>query len=145
MPSIEVVQLDPELMLPEYSRPGDGAVDLVSRTNVILEAAGGRALLATGLSIALPPGWAGLVLSRSGLAAKHGVCVLNAPGLVDAGYRGEIMVPLVNLDPTKVFVVNRGDRIAQFMAIPVDPIVWVPVGSLNKTERGAGGFGHTGV
>ncbi len=145
MPQIEVVRLDPDLALPTYARPGDGALDLVSRVDATLSPGGGRALLATGLSIALPDGWAGLVLSRSGLAAKHGVCVLNSPGLVDSGYRGEIMVPLVNLDSSMPFEVRRGDRIAQFMAVPVESVTWVEVEKLGVTDRGDGGFGHTGV
>jgi dUTP pyrophosphatase len=144
MPNIRVVRVDPDLALPVYAKADDGALDLVSTVDATLVAGGGRALLATGLSIALPPGWAGLVLSRSGLAARHGVCVLNAPGLVDSGYRGEIMVPLINLDPQEAFVVRRGDRIAQFLATPVEAVRWVEVDTLGETERGSGGFGHTG-
>lgn len=144
VPSIPVVNLDPELALPAYARAGDGAMDLVSRFDAVLAPRGGRQLLATGLSVALPDGWAGLVLSRSGLAARHGVCVLNSPGLVDSGYRGEIMVPLVNLDPDEPFVVNRGDRIAQFLAIPVETLTWMPVAEMGESARGSGGFGHTG-
>jgi dUTP pyrophosphatase len=144
MPSIRVVRLDPDLELPVYAKAGDGALDLVSTVDATLDPAGGRALLPTGLSIALPDGWAGLVLSRSGLAARHGVCVLNSPGLIDSGYRGEIMVPLINLDPHHAFVVKRGDRIAQFLAIPVEAVRWVEVATLDKTERADGGFGHTG-
>ncbi len=142
--SIPLVNLDPELGMPTYARPGDGAMDLVSRTDAILVPGGGRQLLGTGLAVALPEGWVGLVLSRSGLAARHGVCVLNAPGLVDSGYRGEIMVPLVNLDPTETFVVSRGDRIAQFLAIPIETIAWLQVTELGDSARGSGGFGHTG-
>ena len=145
MPRIQVVRLDPDLVLPSYARPGDGAMDLVSRVDATLGPKGGRALLGTGLSIALPDGWAGLVLSRSGLAAKHGVCVLNSPGLVDSGYRGEIMIPLVNLDSAMPFEVRRGDRIAQFMAVAVDSVTWAEVEALDETERGSGGFGHTGI
>jgi dUTP pyrophosphatase len=144
MPSVRVVRIDPEVPLPTYAKAGDGAMDLTSRVDATLAAGGGRALLPTGLTIALPDGWAGLVLSRSGLAARHGVCVLNSPGLVDAGYRGEIMVPLVNLDPVAVFEVRRGDRIAQFMAVPVERVEWDEFLVLEESERGSGGFGHTG-
>jgi dUTP pyrophosphatase len=144
MPLIDVVRLDAELVLPTYAKAGDGAVDLVARQNGTLVAGGGRFVFGTGIAIALPIGWCALVLSRSGLAAKHGVIVANAPGLVDSGYRGEIMVPLLNTDPTEPFVVNRGERIAQLLVLPVDAIRWNPVNELSDTERGAGGLGHTG-
>jgi dUTP pyrophosphatase len=144
MPSIRVVQLDPGLALPAYAKPGDGAVDLLARQDGVVAPNGGRFVFGSGLAIALPDGWCGLVLSRSGLAAKHGVFVANAPGLVDAGYRGEVMVPLVNTDPEHGFEVRRGDRIAQLLVQPVDRIVWEVVAELDETERGAGGLGHTG-
>ena len=98
----------------------------------------------TGLALAIPDGWCAVVLPRSGLAARHGVTVANAPGLIDAGYRGEIMVALVNLDPVHSYEVHRGDRIAQLMVQPVHPIEWVEVDELDSTHRGPGGFGHSG-
>jgi dUTP pyrophosphatase len=144
VPLIDIVQLDPGLALPAYAKPGDGAVDLLARADGEVAPAGGRLLVGTGIAIALPDGWCALVLSRSGLAARHGVFVANAPGLVDAGYRGEIMVPLVNTDPTVPFVVKRGDRVAQLLALALDGIRWNVVDELDATERGEGGFGHTG-
>jgi dUTP pyrophosphatase len=144
VPQINVVQLDPDLALPTYAKPGDGAVDLLARQDGVLHAGGGRMLFGSGLSIALPAGWAGLVLSRSGLAARHGVIVANAPGLIDEGYRGEVMVPLVNTDPQSSFEVKRGDRIAQLLVLQIDPIVWNVVTELSQTQRGQGGLGHTG-
>jgi dUTP pyrophosphatase len=144
MPSVRVVQLDPDLTLPTYARPGDAAVDLLARQDGVVAPNGGRFLFGSGLAIALPDGWCALVLSRSGMAAQHGVFVANAPGLVDSGYRGEVMVPLVNTDPAHAFQVRRGDRIAQLLVQPVDPIVWEVVSELDSTERGFGGFGHTG-
>ncbi len=144
MPLINIVQLDAELALPSYARPGDGAVDLLARADGVVSPGGGRLLVGSGIAIALPEGWCALVLSRSGLAARNGVFVANAPGLVDAGYRGEIMVPLVNTDPVESFVVTRGDRVAQLLVFQLDAIRWNVVSSLDDTERGAGGFGHTG-
>ncbi len=142
---LKVVRLDADLPLPQYAKPGDGAMDLLARSDGTLEAAGGRFVFGTGLALALPVGTCGLVLSRSGLAARHGVIVANAPGLIDEGYRGEIMVPLINTDPVAPFEVRRGDRIAQFMVLPIDAIRWMVVDQLSDTERGAGGLGHTGV
>ena len=115
MLEIPVLQLDPDLALPAYAHAGDAGADLVARTAVTLEAGGGRALVPTGIAIAVPDGYAGLVLPRSGLALKHGVTCLNAPGLIDAGYRGEVCVLLVNTDPSNEYEVHRGDRIAQLV------------------------------
>jgi dUTP pyrophosphatase len=145
MPQVDVVRLDPELPLPTYAKPGDGAVDLVARQAGTVLPGGGRFVVGTGIAVALPEGWCALVLSRSGLAARHGVIVANAPGLIDAGFRGEIMVPLLNTDATEAFVVKRGDRIAQLLVLPLDAIRWNEVEQLSDTERGAGGLGHTGV
>jgi dUTP pyrophosphatase len=144
VPLVDVVRLDAELALPIYAKPGDGAVDLVARTHGVLAPAGGRLVFGSGIAIALPPGTCGLVLSRSGLAAKFGVIVANAPGLIDEGYRGEIMVPLINTDPSASFAVERGDRIAQLLVLSIDAIRWNVVEQLSDTERGAGGLGHTG-
>lgn len=130
--------------VPKYARPGDAAVDLVARAGVKLAASGGRAQVPTGIAIALPEGFAALVLSRSGLASRHGVCCLNAPGLIDSGYRGELQVVLVNTDPFEDYEVHRGDRVAQLMVIPVDQVAFRSVEDLEATERGEQGFGHTG-
>jgi dUTP pyrophosphatase len=145
MPTIKVVQLDPDLPLPAYAMSGDAAMDLLARSDGVIASGGGRVLFGSGIAIALPPGWCALVLSRSGLAARHGVFVANAPGLVDSGYRGEIMIPLINTDPVAPFTVHRGDRIAQLLVMPVDTVQWSVVDELDRTDRGTGGLGHTGV
>ena len=144
MLDLPVVRLDPDLPLPGYARPGDAGADLTAREEAVLPAGGGRAMIPTGVAVAVPDGHAGLVLPRSGLALRHGVTVLNAPGLVDAGYRGELNVLLVNTDPDEDYVVHRGDRIAQFVIVAVEQAVMTVVGELPDSERGRGGFGHTG-
>jgi dUTP pyrophosphatase len=142
--TVPVVRLDPDLDLPAYARPGDAGLDLVAREGVVLAAAGGRALVPTGIAFALPEGYAGFVQPRSGLALKHGVTCLNTPGLIDSGYRDELKVLLVNLDPSEPFEVHRGDRIAQLVVQAVAHVAWAPVDALPDSERGGGGFGHTG-
>ena len=145
--SVKIRRLDPEFALPSYAVAGDAGLDLRARTAVVLAPGGGRAVVPVGFALAVPLGWAGLVLPRSGLAARHGVTVVNAPGLIDSGYRGEIMVPLLNTDRTEPFVVERGDRIAQLVLIAVPTIAWDEVNDLDAlglTERGLGGFGHSG-
>ena len=139
--------LDPELPVPEYAWPGDAGADLRARTDAILARGGGRALVPTGVAVAIPVGYAGLVLPRSGLAARHGITCLNAPGLIDSGYRGEIHVVLVNHDPDRDYVVGRGDRIAQLVVVAVERVAFTLVAEdeLGATERGTGGFGHTGA
>ncbi len=144
MPDLPVVRLDPELPLPAYARPGDAGADLVAREGVILAAGGGRAMVRTGVAVAIPEGYAGLVLPRSGLALRHGVTVANAPGLVDAGYRGELNVVLLNTDPDSDYEVQRGDRIAQLVIVAVEHVRFVAVDELPASERGSGGFGHSG-
>ncbi|MGH9265564.1 MAG: dUTP diphosphatase [Acidimicrobiales bacterium] len=144
MLDLPVVRLDPDLPLPGYARPGDAGADLTARKEAVLPARGGRAMIPTGVAVAVPEGHAGLVLPRSGLALRHGVTVLNAPGLVDAGYRGELNVLLVNTDPDEDYVVHRGDRIAQFVIVAVEQAVITVVVELPDSERGRGGFGHTG-
>lgn len=146
MPVLEVpvVRLDPDLPLPAYARPGDAGLDLLAREAATLAPGGGRALVPTGIALAIPPGWAGFVQPRSGLALRHGVTCLNTPGLIDAGYRDELRVLLVNLDPTEPFAVARGDRIAQLVLQPVEEVAWREVDVLDDTERGLGGFGSTG-
>lgn len=141
---VPVVQLDPELPLPAYARPGDAGLDLVARVAATLSPGGGRALVPTGVAFALPPGYAGFVQPRSGLALRHGVTVLNSPGLIDCGYRDELKVLLVNLDPAEPFEIHRGDRIAQLVVQAVAHVAWTPVAELPDSERGGGGFGHTG-
>ncbi len=131
--------------VPVYAHPGDAGADLTAAERVTIPAAGGRALVATGIRIALPEGFAGLVLPRSGLAAKHGVTVLNTPGLIDSGYRGEVKVLLVNTDPTIDYTVEPGDRIAQLVIQPVAQAFFIPVDELDDHARGEGGFGSTGA
>jgi dUTP pyrophosphatase len=144
MREVRFTSLDPEIPAPNYARPGDAAVDLAAASEVILHHGGGRAVIPTAIAVALPEGTAGLVLSRSGLAANYGIACLNAPGLIDSGYRGEIKVILVNTDPTSDYVVRRGDRIAQLMVIDVTQVTLLRVTELDPTERGIGGFGHSG-
>jgi dUTP pyrophosphatase len=142
--SVPVVLLDPDLALPAYARVGDAGLDLVAREAAVLASGGGRALVPTGIAFALPEGYAGFVQPRSGLALRHGVTVLNSPGLIDSGYRDELKVLLVNLDPTTPFEIARGDRIAQLVVQAVARVEWAPVPELDASERGGGGFGHTG-
>lgn len=141
---VPVVRLDPELPLPARARPGDAGLDVMARVDVTLAPAGGRALVPTGIAFALPEGYAGFVQPRSGLALHHGVTVLNSPGLIDCGYRDELKVLLVNLDPDEPFEIRRGDRIAQLVVQAVAQVTWSTVEALPASERGSGGFGHTG-
>ncbi len=136
-------QLDPELPPPAYENPGDAGMDLRARQDVRL-APGERATVPTGVAIALPPGTVALVCPRSGLAARQGVGLVNAPGVIDAGYRGEISVVLINHDPEQEVRVARGDRIAQLLVQPVLQARLVAVESLPGSHRGSGGFGSTG-
>lgn len=128
---------------PRYAHPGDAGADLVSTDSLVL-APGERALVGTGVSIALPDGYAAFVVPRSGLAAKHGITVVNSPGTVDSGYRGEIKVTLLNTDRLHDFAVSVGDRIAQLVVVPVARVTFVPVDRLPESIRGQGGFGSTG-
>lgn len=139
-----VHRLDPGLPVPVYARPGDAGCDLVAAADVTLAPGGGRALVPTGIAIAIPEGYAGFVQPRSGLARDHGVTCLNTPGLIDSGYRGELKVLLVNTDPTEAFEVRRGERIAQLVVQAVEHVRFVEVDELPDSERGAGGFGSTG-
>jgi dUTP pyrophosphatase len=141
---IPVVRLDPDLPLPAYARPGDAGADLVAREPAVLRRGGGRALVPTGIALALPEGYAGFVQPRSGLALRHGVTCLNTPGLIDSGYRDELRVLLVNTDPDEDYRVERGDRIAQLVLQRVEQAAFTPVAALDATDRGTGGFGHTG-
>ncbi len=140
---VPVRRLDPDLPVPAYAHPGDAGADLVAAADVEL-APGERRLVPTGIAIALPDGYVGLVHPRSGLAHRLGVTVLNAPGTVDAGYRGEILVNLVNHDPAATVKISRGDRIAQLLVQRVERATFRVVDELPDTVRGAGGHGSTG-
>jgi len=142
--NVPVRRLDPDLPLPAYAKPGDAGVDLRATESVTLLPGGGRALVPTGIAVAIPRGYAGFVQPRSGLALKHGVTCLNTPGLIDADYRGELKVLLVNTDPAESFEIERGERIAQLVIQAVEHVQFVEVDELDDTERGDGGFGHTG-
>jgi len=140
---LQVHRLDPDLPLPGYAHPGDAGLDLRAATAVEL-APGERASVPTGLAVAVPPGCVGLVHPRSGLAARHGLAIVNAPGTIDSGYRGEVRVLLVNLDPSETVRLARGDRIAQLLVQRVETVEVVEVDALDDTPRGEGGFGSTG-
>jgi dUTP pyrophosphatase len=141
--TVPVLRLDPDLPMPAYARPGDAGADLVASHDARLPAGGGRALVGTGIAVAIPEGFAGFVQPRSGLALRHGVTCLNTPGLIDAGYRDELKVLLVNTDPDEHYDVHRGDRIAQLVIQAVEWCAFAAVDQLPSSER-AGGFGHTG-
>ena len=141
---IRVQRLDPELPLPAPQHAHDAGCDLHARADVTLAPGGGRALVPTGLAVAIPPGCGGFVLPRSGLALAHGVTCLNAPGLIDPQYRGELKVLLVNTDPTQAYTVHRGDRIAQLVVMSVHTVEWAEVDGLDETTRDQFGFGSTG-
>ena len=140
---IPIVRLDTDLPVPSYAHPGDAGADLHAATDVT-HAPGERQLVPTGIALALPEGYVGLVHPRSGLAARHGLSIVNAPGTIDAGYRGEVQVCLVNLDPTTAISLRRGDRIAQLIVQRVEQARFVEVVDLPESARGAGGYGSTG-
>ena len=144
MVTIPVRRLDSGLALPSYAKPGDAGADLVANEEVTLAPGGGRALIGTGIAIAIPTGYAGFVQPRSGLALRHGVPCLHTPGLIDSGYRDELKVLLINTDPTDAYEVRRGDRIAQLVIKKVEEVIWEEADELDETERGLGGFGHSG-
>jgi dUTP pyrophosphatase len=135
--------LDENVPIPEYRHPGDAGLDLPSRVDIVIQP-GERAMVPTGLAVAIPHGYAGLVLPRSGLAVRHGIGLVNSPGLIDSGYRGEVAVVLINTDKTQPFRISRGDRIAQLMIQKVEQVEVVAVEDLADSQRGAGGFGSTG-
>ncbi|HWD44423.1 MAG TPA: dUTP diphosphatase [Actinomycetota bacterium] len=143
VPELPVRRLQPDLPLPAYAHPGDAGADLCAAEDVVLPP-GGRATVGTGLAVAVPDGHAAFVHPRSGLAARHGVTVVNAPGTVDAGYRGEVRVVLLNTDRHQPFSVRRGDRIAQLVVQPVTRVRFLDVAELPPSPRGEGGFGSTG-
>jgi dUTP pyrophosphatase len=138
-----ITRLDPTVPLPAYARPGDAGADLFAAEDVDL-APGERALVGTGIAIALPDGYAGFVHPRSGLAARHGITLVNAPGTIDAGYRGEIKVILLNTDPARAVSLHRGDRIAQLVVQRVENVTFREVPALPESARGDNGFGSTG-
>ncbi|WP_422758945.1 dUTP diphosphatase [Paenarthrobacter sp. C1] len=140
---VQLKLIDAGIEAPSYARPGDAGADLRSTIDLVLEP-GERRLVPTGVSVALPFGTVGLIHPRSGLAAKHGITVVNAPGTIDAGYRGEISVCLLNTDRTEAFRINRGDRIAQLVIQRIEIADFRIVDELPGSERGAGGFGSTG-
>ncbi len=140
---VAVKRLDPELPFPSYAHPGDAGADLAIAEDCVLSP-GERRLVGTGMAIALPVGWAGFVHPRSGLAARSGLTIVNAPGTIDAGYRGEIKVCLLNTDREKDIRLTRGDLVAQLVIQRVENAVFDQVDELSETERGAGGYGSTG-
>lgn len=144
IPPIQVKRLDPELPLPKRAHPEDAGADLYSAQDLILHP-GERALVRTGVAIALPIGTVGLIHPRSGMAAKHGLSIVNTPGTIDAGYRGELMVCLLNTDRTEAIEIARGMRIAQLVIQRVELAQFEEVDQLDETERGSGGYGSTGT
>lgn len=143
-PGVQVLRLDPGMPLPAYARRGDAGVDLRSAADVSLKP-GERALIPTGIAVAIPDGYAGFVQPRSGLAIRKGLGLLNSPGLIDSGYRGEIKIIAINLDPENVIDIARGERIAQLVVLSVPQCTIVEVDELPGSERGSGGFGSTGT
>ena len=146
MPSPLVVpirRLDDGLPLPTTAHPDDAGLDLHARTDAMLAANGGRVLVPTGVAVAIPRGFMGMVVPRSGLALKHGVSLVNTPGIIDAAYRGELQVIMINHDPTTDYQVRRGDRIAQLIVQAISTVQWSVVEQLDDNDRG-GGFGHSG-
>ena len=140
---VHVHRLDRELPLPTYAHPGDAGLDLHAREGAVVKAGGGRVVVPTGIALAIPVGYAGFVVPRSGNALKHGISVVNTPGIIDAAYRGELKVILLNTDPVDDYEVHRGDRIAQLVIQKVEEVQWVEVDALDGEDRG-GGFGHSG-
>lgn len=148
MLAVPIVRLDPDLPLPSYAHAGDAGLDLRAREHGVVPPGGGRLLMPTGISVAVPTGYAGFVLPRSGNALNHGLTLANTPGLIDSAYRGEVKVVLLNTDPQHPFIVNRGDRLAQLVIQRVEEVDWLVVDSLvvdslDGDDRG-GGFGHSG-
>jgi dUTP diphosphatase len=146
LPAMEILakRLHPDAVVPTYAKDGDAGCDLVAVESCTLRAGGGRAMVATGIAVAIPEGHGGFVLPRSGLASRHGVTLANAPGLIDAGYRGEVKVALVNLDPEHDYEVEKGDRIAQLVVMSVTSPPILVVEELPESSRGVGGFGSSG-
>ena len=143
MIEIQIKLLDEDLPMPRYQHEGDAGLDLPSRVDYVLEP-GERAMIPTGIAVAIPRGYAGFVLPRSGLASRHGIALVNSPGLVDSGYRGEMAIIMINTDKREAFHIKRGDRIAQLVIQKVVEATTIQVSELDATSRGAGGFGSTG-
>jgi dUTP pyrophosphatase len=142
--ALRIQRLHPDAVIPERAHPGDAGIDLVATEAAHLPAGGGRATVGTGIAVEVPHGWTGLVCPRSGLAARHGIGVVNGPGVVDAGYRGEVRVVLANSDPDEAFDIAVGDRIAQLVLVPVLLAQVEEVDELSDATRGAAGFGSSG-
>jgi dUTP diphosphatase len=145
MVQIKLKQLDSSLELPRLAHPGDAGMDLRASGNFEIPAGGGRVAVPTGIAIALPSGFVGLVVPRSGLALRHGISLVNTPGIVDSGYRGELKVIVINTDPTENFLVAHGDRIAQLVVQRCEAVEIAVTDDLDGSVRGDGGFGSSGV
>ena len=140
---VQIQRLDPDLPLPVPAHLGDAGLDLYSREDAVIPARGGRLLMPTGVAVAIPHGYMGLAVPRSGLALKHGITLVNTPGIIDSGYRGELKVVMINTDPELDYEVKRGDRVAQLIISRYDNVTWTEVTELSGFDRG-GGFGHSG-
>ena len=140
---VQIQRLDPDLPLPVPAHLGDAGLDLYAREDAVIPARGGRLLMPTGVAVAIPHGYMGLAVPRSGLALKHGITLVNTPGIVDSGYRGELKVVMINTDPEHDYEVKRGDRVAQLIISRYDNVTWTEVTELSGFDRG-GGFGHSG-
>jgi dUTP pyrophosphatase len=140
---VQIQRLDPDLPLPVPAHLGDAGLDLYAREDAIIPARGGRLLMPTGVAVAIPHGYMGLAVPRSGLALKHGITLVNTPGIIDSGYRGELKVVMINTDPEHDYEVKRGDRVAQLIISRYDNVTWTEVNELSGFDRG-GGFGHSG-
>ena len=140
---VQIQRLDPDLPLPVPAHLGDAGLDLYAREDAVIPARGGRLLMPTGVAVAIPHGYMGLAVPRSGLALKHGITLVNTPGIIDSGYRGELKVVMINTDPEHDYEVKRGDRVAQLIFSRYDNVTWTEVTELSGFDRG-GGFGHSG-
>ncbi len=140
---VQIQRLDPDLPLPVPAHLGDAGLDLYAREDAVIAARGGRLLMPTGVAVAIPHGYMGLAVPRSGLALKHGITLVNTPGIIDSGYRGELKVVMINTDPELDYEVKRGDRVAQLIISRYDNVTWTEVTELSGFDRG-GGFGHSG-
>ena len=140
---VQIQRLDPDLPLPVPAHLGDAGLDVYAREDAIIPARGGRLLMPTGVAVAIPHGYMGLAVPRSGLALKHGITLVNTPGIIDSGYRGELKVVMINTDPEHDYEVKRGDRVAQLIISRYDNVTWTEVTELSGFDRG-GGFGHSG-